>query len=502
MKKLVQSILFLALVLPAFAQPTPGGSLGIAVDPSGNLAFLQVNSLGQILVAGSGRGLAAITPGGETGVALDPSNNFAFLHVDSGGGLILSGGGGGGSPGGSYNSVQINSSGSFGGIGPVNSAVVVTNSSGVASESTTLPSGLTIPGYAPVAGDSSIVTVGTIGTGVWQGTAVAAGYGGTGQSTYTKGDILVGGTNTLNKLGVGADGYVVTADSSQTYGVKWAAGGSGTVTHTAGALTPYHIMMGNGGADSYIDSAITTDGAGTLTGIVALTVGSFTVTGTSTFNSGFVVANGQAITGDTTNAHTWDMGYYYTTGTAYENFLVATNGSTPSVTFGPTTHGTAALGNGVTAATQAIGDTSTDVATDAFAQSVVTISAAPASGVGQGIKVTYLNAGGSSLSLGEAVTYNSSGNWVAADCTTPTVARGVVVSNAGGASTPAVVLTNGVLTKSGWSWTVGGIIYLSTAGGLTQTAPSGSGNIIQQVGTALSATTVLFNFTNEYVTHS
>jgi hypothetical protein len=48
---------------------------------------------------------------------------------------------------------------------------------------------------------SSLTAVGTIGTGVWQGTKVAEIYGGTNQSTYTLGDILyASAANTLSKL--------------------------------------------------------------------------------------------------------------------------------------------------------------------------------------------------------------------------------------------------------------------------------------------------------------
>lgn len=50
----------------------------------------------------------------------------------------------------------------------------------------------------------------------------AANAGGTGQISYTKGDILVASsTSVLSKLTVGADNQVLAADSSQSAGVKW-----------------------------------------------------------------------------------------------------------------------------------------------------------------------------------------------------------------------------------------------------------------------------------------
>jgi hypothetical protein len=67
-------------------------------------------------------------------------------------------------------------------------------------------------------GDDSITTVGTIGTGTWQGTAVGAVYGGTGQTTWAAGDLLyASGTNTLSKLAkpsTGTTGYVLTMNGT------------------------------------------------------------------------------------------------------------------------------------------------------------------------------------------------------------------------------------------------------------------------------------------------
>ena len=59
-------------------------------------------------------------------------------------------------------------------------------------------------------GQTSITTLGTIGTGTWQGDVVTYAYGGTGQASYAKGDILyASASNTLSKLSAGSDGQVL-----------------------------------------------------------------------------------------------------------------------------------------------------------------------------------------------------------------------------------------------------------------------------------------------------
>mgnify|MGYP003148063203 CR=1 FL=1 len=86
-------------------------------------------------------------------------------------------------------------------------------------------------GASAVAGSSSIVTVGTVTSGTWNGTAVADDYGGTGQSTYATGDILyASGANTLAKLAVGSNTEVLTL-----------AGGVPTWASAGGADTPWGV---------------------------------------------------------------------------------------------------------------------------------------------------------------------------------------------------------------------------------------------------------------------
>ena len=62
------------------------------------------------------------------------------------------------------------------------------------------------------------------------------------------------------------------------------------------------------------------------------------------------------------------------------------------------------------------------------------------------------------------------------------------------ASSTSVCATAGnTVTNGSWSWTVGGVLYVSdaTTGLMTQTSPSTSGHYVQQIGIALSATVIL-----------
>lgn len=61
--------------------------------------------------------------------------------------------------------------------------------------------------------------------------------GGTGLTTFTKGDLIVGsGTNVLSRQSVGTDATVLTADSTQSNGVRWGSSSRFGGTGADGAL--------------------------------------------------------------------------------------------------------------------------------------------------------------------------------------------------------------------------------------------------------------------------
>ncbi|MFN7019897.1 MAG: hypothetical protein ACK4WH_01040 [Phycisphaerales bacterium] len=116
----------------------------------------------------------------------------------------------------------------------------------------------------------------TLGLGSWSllnhTIPLTVANGGTGASDqfaalnnlsglFAKGDLITHDGGDTNRLPVGTDGHVLTADSSATMGIKWAApsgGGSGTVTSVALALPSFIAVSG---------SPVTT--SGTLTGTLA-----------------------------------------------------------------------------------------------------------------------------------------------------------------------------------------------------------------------------------------
>ncbi|MCK4526780.1 DUF2190 family protein, partial [candidate division WOR-3 bacterium] len=103
---------------------------------------------------------------------------------------------------------------------------------------------------------------------------------------------------------------------------------------------------------------------------------------------------------------------------------------------------------------------------------------------------------GEALSGGNLVYMKSDGKWWKTDADAESTTKGllgIAMADISANNTGRVLIFGGV-SSAGWSWTVGAPIYVScTAGGLTHTAPSGSGDQVRKIGHALSATTIIFN---------
>jgi hypothetical protein len=105
----------------------------------------------------------------------------------------------------------------------------------------------------------------------------------------------------------------------------------------------------------------------------------------------------------------------------------------------------------------------------------------------------FIFTAGSSISQWQLVTYSSDSKMDAgSSAAAATRAWGVALA-ASTDTNPLYVGQHGVGRNDAWSWTPLAVLYLTTAGGMTETAPSGSGNVVQPVGIALTATVVYFD---------
>jgi hypothetical protein len=200
-------------------------------------------------------------------------------------------------------------------------------------------------GAAPAAGNSSIVTVGTIGTGTWQGTAIASGYmashtpashalnSHTGTTTagsitagtfgsgdyYLTGDFNLHGTHRLKQSATGrsidiwGDNYDLdirigqgTQNDATTYGFYWRYKGTGSgvdnglqmwAENQAGSHINAWYMNQAGVMDFYVQPTINGSDIVTLTHLMNTYAGTITIDTVGT------------LTGGTWNAATIDSSY-------------------------------------------------------------------------------------------------------------------------------------------------------------------------------------------------
>lgn len=133
---------------------------------------------------------------------------------------------------GNINLVLVNANGNPGSYGNASTIPAFTvNAKGlitsVAANTVVAPAGtLTGTTLASNVVTSSLTQVGTIGTGIWNATAIGATVGGTGQTVYVVGDVLTANsTTTLTRIAASTAGFVFTSNGAGVAPSWQAAGG-------------------------------------------------------------------------------------------------------------------------------------------------------------------------------------------------------------------------------------------------------------------------------------
>lgn len=138
-------------------------------------------------------------------------------------------------------------------------------------------------------GQGSITTVGTIGSGTWQGSAVTYAFGGTGLTAVAVGDIIYGSsTSAWSRLAAGSNTQVLTLASGIP---SWATPTTGTVTKS-GSPASTHLAVFTGASDITGTSGLTYGSSvlgvtGAITASTSITSGKYVrASGTDTPSSG------------------------------------------------------------------------------------------------------------------------------------------------------------------------------------------------------------------------
>jgi hypothetical protein len=136
----------------------------------------------------------------------------------------------------------------------------------IADEVTLTKSGDTFSIKSTYIGQSSITTLGTIGTGTWQGTVIGLTYGGTGKAlTASAGGIVYTDADSMEVLAAGTSGYVLTSGGS----------GAPSWTNATDANTTSAIVQRDG-SGNFSAGTITASLTGTASNASAVTMASET----------------------------------------------------------------------------------------------------------------------------------------------------------------------------------------------------------------------------------
>ncbi len=289
-------------------------------------------------------------------------------------------------------------------------------------------------------------------------------------------------------------------------------GGTSTVT---GAISGASVASSGAVSGTTITGSSNITGANILTsGIVAATgaisgasvtstgavsgttiTGSSNITGANLITSGAVVASGD-VGGATVTASGTVSGATVTSSGAVNGTSMASSGAITGTTITGSSNVTGAniLTTGLLSATGDVsGGSLTTTGTTSTGNLKATLPVASlTTGNWQGLAATFTAS--SNTTIGQAVYVNNVTSKMSLACSNVTATMPSIALSTGTitADTTGTYILDGFLCNSGWTWTIGGLIYVdaTTPGSLTQTAPAATGNQVQIVGVAYTATIV------------
>jgi hypothetical protein len=320
------------------------------------------------------------------------------------------------------------------------------------------------------AAQSQITTVGTIGTGAWQGTPVTSAYINASQTGITSVGALNAGSITSGFTSIDVGAGAISATGVIT-------GGGLTVGSAVLIEAELEMIDGITAGTAAASKAVVLDGSKNIATIGTISSGAITATGVSSF---------------------------------------ATAIKTPLIEF---TDGDDAItivdGGGVTfaqAATFTGGLTANGDVTIADAKVIKLGGTRPAddepatNNTGYGVVILF--DAGAAVAIGDAVSIGTDGRVIktVADATGtlsgPCI--GIATTAAGSADDDVYVMTHGIFRHDDWALTAGSPAYIEEAdpGDLSATAPNDDGDYVQRVGVAVKDDVLLVMPSIDVIEHA
>jgi hypothetical protein len=385
-------------------------------------------------------------------------------------------------------------------------------------------------------GQSSITTLGTITTGVWDGTDVAVTAGGTGLSTMTTAyaPVCAGTTATgalqVASTGLATAGFVLTSTGAASL-PTWQAVGAGTVTSVTG--TTDRITVATGTTTPVIDIAATYVGQTSLTTLGTVATGTWSATnialnkgGTnasltannggifySTATAGAILSGtataGQMLRSGATAAPTWSTATFPATATGTgtilradgTNWLASTATYPDSTTVNRILYSSAtnvvdqiATGNNGTLVTSAGGVPSISSTLPSAVMSNITTLGTVTTGVWNGTAVTvpYGGTEATSFTAYAPVIGGTTSTSALQSAATGMTTSGYVLTSTGSSSAPTWQATSSSGSGSAKYWikitTSGGVPSIAGSFNVTSITDNAVGKVTVTIGTDFSST--------------